>query len=347
MSGRRRPLAARVSELAGPKVLQVDPQRPDPAAIAEAAQALRQGLLVAFPTETVYGLGAHALQPEAVARIYAAKGRPPDNPIIVHIGHPEELGAVAREVPPAARLLAARFWPGPLTLVLPRAPQVPDITTAGLDTVAVRMPAHPVALALIRAAAVPVAAPSANRSGSPSPTRAQHVLDDLGPLVDVVVDGGPCPVGVESTVLDVTGGEPVILRPGGLTKEALEEALGRPVRMGRGEELARSPGTRHRHYAPKAQVIIASRPQLGEVVRQLAQQGRRVGVIATRPLALPPGTLARLVGRGLRRYAHELFDALRELDALGCEIIVAEAVPERGLGLAIMDRLRRAAARPQ
>jgi len=329
---------------ARPKVLRVDPQRPDPAAIEEAGRALREGLLVAFPTETVYGLGAHALSPEAVARIYAAKGRPPDNPIIVHIGRPEEVAVVAREVPPPARALMARFWPGPLTLVLPRSPRVPDVTTAGLDTVAVRMPSHPVALALIRAAGVPVAAPSANRSGSPSPTRAQHVLDDLGPQVDVVVDGGPCPVGVESTVLDVTGEEPVILRPGGVTREELEEALGRPVRLGRGQELARSPGTRHRHYAPKAQVVVVDREEMAATVRRLAREGRRVGVIATGPLDVPAGTPLRLMSRGLRQYARDLFHALRELDALGCEVIVAEAVPERGLGLAIMDRLRRAAA---
>jgi L-threonylcarbamoyladenylate synthase len=328
-----------------PRVLKVDPLRPQREVVEEAGRALREGLLVAFPTETVYGLGAHALKAEAVARVFLVKGRPPDNPVIVHVGYPEDVEVVAREVPKAAFLLMARFWPGPLTLVLPRSPAVPDVTTAGLDTVAVRMPSHPVALAIIRAAGVPVAAPSANRSGGPSPTRAEHVLEDLGPDVDVVVDGGPCPIGVESTVLDLTGEEPLLLRPGGVAKEALEAVLGRPIRLGRGEEAARSPGTRHRHYAPRAQVMVVPGPELEAVARRFMAQGKRVGVIATRPIALPAGCHVRVMTNGLPQYARELFHILREMDRLGCDVVIAEAVEEKGLGLAIMDRLRRAAAR--
>jgi len=327
------------------RLLRVDPERPAPGAIAAAARVLRQGGLVAFPTETVYGLGANALSAQAVARIFAAKGRPADNPLIVHIGHPQEVSQVARRVPELARRLMERFWPGPLTLVLPRAPTVPLTTTGGLDTVAVRMPAHPVALALVRQAGVPVAAPSANRSGRPSPTRAQHVLEDLGEAVDLVLDGGPCPLGVESTVLDVSGPTPVILRPGGLEREAIEAALGQPVLVGGGAELARrSPGTRYRHYAPSVPLIIASAQELAAVVSGLLEQGKTVGVLARRHPGLEhQGLRLRLVEGGLRRYAQELFDALRALDSQGCQVIVAEAVEERGLGLAIMDRLRRAA----
>lgn len=196
------------------RILTVDPGTPDPAAIGEAAAVLSAGGLVAFPTETVYGLGADALNPRAVERIYAAKGRPVDNPIIVHIADPNALGGLVSDVPTAAQILIARCWPGPLTLVLPATPVVPSVTRGGLPTVAVRMPAHPVALALIRAAGCPVAAPSANRSGRPSPTTAQHVLADLGGSVELVLDGGPTPVGVESTVLDLTCDPPLLLRPG-------------------------------------------------------------------------------------------------------------------------------------
>ncbi|HXG42513.1 MAG TPA: L-threonylcarbamoyladenylate synthase [Dehalococcoidia bacterium] len=328
------------------RVLKVDPERPTAEAIAEAARVLRAGGLVAFPTETVYGLGADALSAEAVARIFAAKGRPADNPLIVHVGSPEEVGRVAREVPPLARHLMERFWPGPLTLVLPRSPVVPLATTGGLDTVAVRMPSHPVALALVRVAGVPVAAPSANRSGRPSPTRAEHVLEDLGEAVDLVLDGGPCPVGVESTVVDITGPVPVVLRPGGLPKEAIEEALGRPVQLGAGPEMARrSPGTRYRHYAPSAPLVIVAPQELVPVVRGLLEEGKLVGLLARHDPGVRHERLrSRIVPGGLRAYARELFDALRSLDGEGCQVIVAEAVEEQGLGLAVMDRLRRASA---
>ncbi|GMU41360.1 MAG: threonylcarbamoyl-AMP synthase [Chloroflexota bacterium] len=328
--------------------LSVDPEAPDPAAIRQAAEAIRRGELVAFPTETVYGLGADALDPAAVARIFEAKGRPADNPLIVHVARAEDLDALVRRVPPEAHLLAAYFWPGPLTLVLPRRPHVPDITTGGLNTVAVRVPAHPVALALIEACGRPLAAPSANRSGRPSPTRAEDVIADLGDRVAVVLDAGPCSVGLESTVLDLSSNTPVLLRPGGVSREAIEAVVG-PVRLGAGEaEGARSPGTRYRHYAPRARLLLAPPGEAEREARRVAASsppGVRVGVIARAALTGPAGDLeARVFPGSVEAYARGLFAALRDLDAAGCTVVVAESVPDEGIGLAVMDRLRRAAS---
>jgi L-threonylcarbamoyladenylate synthase len=328
-------------------LMAVDPARPDPDVVRRAAEVIVGGGLVAFPTETVYGLGADALNPDAVRRVFAVKGRPPDNPLIVHIAAPEGLEGVAVRVPPRARALASAFWPGPLTLVLPRAPRVPLATTGGLDTVAVRMPAHPVALALIRAAGRPIAAPSANRSGRPSPTTAAHVLEDLEGQVDVVLDGGPCPVGVESTVLDLTEEPPVILRPGGVPREALEAVLGRVRLLGEVPHAGRrSPGTRYRHYAPRAALLLADPEGVEGLVARLLREGWRVGLLTRRPYPETPGLLVRRVPQDPSGYARHLFALLRELDALGCQVIVAETVEEKGIGAAVMDRLRRAASSP-
>lgn len=358
-----------------PHVLTVASQSPDPEAIGEAAAVLAAGGLVAFPTETVYGLGADALNPSAVERIYAAKGRPVDNPIIVHIADAGALGRLVTDVPPLARTLIQRFWPGPLTLVLPAAGVVPSVTRGGLPTVAVRMPAHPVALALIRAAGCPVAAPSANRSGRPSPTTAQHVLADLRTAVDVVLDGGPTPVGVESTVLDLTSQPPALLRPGGVSFEQLAAIIGQVVvpstaTVANGTAspelqaaLARSPGTRYRHYAPRAKVVLVEvvpgEAQLGEAgvtptaaalsssVHRLWCEGLRVGVMATAESAagVPRGAVVRVMGsrHDPATVAAGLFALLRELDDAGLDAIVVEGIPEQGLGRAVMDRLRRAA----
>ncbi|MDC0675454.1 L-threonylcarbamoyladenylate synthase [Nannocystis radixulma] len=310
----------------------------DPAAIARAAEVLRRGGLVAFPTETVYGLGADALDAAAVRRIFAAKGRPADNPLIVHVAAPEQARALARAVPPAAETLMS-LWPGPLTLVLPRAAVVPDVTTAGQDTVAVRIPKHPAALALLRACGRPVAAPSANRSGRPSPTTAEHVHADLDGVVDVILDGGPCAVGLESTVVDVTRATPMVLRAGGLSLEALRSVVGAvDVLSGQDHEaMSRSPGLRHRHYAPRARVVLVAPGQAA------ARGGEAVAVMSQSPC--PPGFVGRwrLMPGDLEGYAQALFGALRELDAPGVETIVVETVPEVGLGRAITDRLRRAA----
>ena len=319
----------------------------DQAGIRRAADIIRAGGLVAFPTETVYGLGANALSAPAVLRIFEAKDRPRGNPLIVHLAEAAQLATVAAEVTSRAADIAARFWPGPLTLVLPRAAAVPLVTTGGLDTVAVRVPDHAVARALIEAAGVPIAAPSANRSGRPSPTRAAHVRDDLDGRIEMILDGGPTPVGIESTVLDMTGESPLLLRPGGIPLEALRQALG-PVRLVAGEDheaAGRSPGLRYRHYAPRAEVVLVD-PGSGETaVQPWLEAGRPVALVAQRRIALERARLTvRVMPTDLEAYARDLFALLRELDSVGVEVIVVETVPETGLGRTIMDRLRRAAA---
>jgi L-threonylcarbamoyladenylate synthase len=315
-------------------------------AVRRAAAVIREGGLVAFPTETVYGLGADALSAAAVARIFEAKERPRGNPLIVHVAGLEGLGRVAAEVPDRARELAARFWPGPLTLVLPRARAVPLITTGGLDTVAVRVPAHPVALALIGEAGCPVAAPSANRSGRPSPTIAGDVLEDLDGRVDLILDGGPTTVGVESTVLDMTIEPPTLLRPGGVTIEQLEACLGRVRRPDAHDEArGRSPGLRFRHYSPRARVMVIDAGTGEQAAAAWLETGRLAGLMAQRPVALErPGLVVKTMPADLEGYAHDLFRTLRELDAMGVEVIFVEAIAEEGLGAAIMDRVRRAAS---
>jgi L-threonylcarbamoyladenylate synthase len=351
------------------QVLRVHPDEPDPGAIARAARVLREGGTVAFPTETVYGLGANALDAHAVRRIFAAKGRPAEDPLIVHLATADDLGRVARAVPAVARPLVEAFWPGPLTLVLPRAPEVPGEVTAGLGTVAVRVPSHPVALALLRAARVPVAAPSANRYGRASPTCAQHVLDDLEGRVDLVLDGGPTTIGVESTVLDLTREPPRILRPGGVPREAIEAIVGpveMPTLVHAGTVGAPSPGLAARHYAVMPELVVVesasphATPEVLAAVRGAAldatRAGRRVGLLlAEEDLAAlgpdgAPGGLARAVrplGRAedLTTVARELFSAMRELERAGVEVIVTRTFGGAGLGQAIADRLRRAASR--
>lgn len=334
--------------------------------LTEAAMILRWGGTVAFPTETVYGLGANALNPAAVAKIFAAKGRPADNPLIVHIARVDDLGMLVREMPPEAELLMNAFWPGPLTLVLPRRRCVPDVVTAGLDTVAVRMPAHPVALALLEKSRVPVAAPSANLSGRPSPTTGLHVLKDLAGKVDLVLDAGGTAVGVESTVLDLTASPPVILRPGGITKEELEEVIG-PVVLdpaltteGGKEFKPRAPGMKYTHYAPKARVTVvvgltaAGLYTLSRLVQEARDRGLRVGLLLTAETArsyreqqlVPPHYLEVLGSKDhLEEIANRLYGALRNCDRYRLDLVYAEGVPPQGLGLAIMNRLTKAAGR--
>ncbi|MBI3989915.1 MAG: threonylcarbamoyl-AMP synthase [candidate division NC10 bacterium] len=331
------------------RVVPINPRRPAARAIAQGAALLRAGELVAFPTETVYGLGADALRPEAVQKIFQVKGRPLDNPLIVHIADRDHLRQLARKVPPAAFTLTDRFWPGPLTLVLPRSAAIPPEVTGGLETVAVRMPAHPVALALIRESGVPVAAPSANRSGRPSPTTAAHVLRDLGGRIPLILDGGPTEIGVESTVLDLTGPTPVLLRPGGVTLEELQAVVG-PVDLKPVEGFRRrSPGTRYRHYRPRARtvLVLGSRPGLAqEVVEAHQAAGKKVGLIhrGRHLRATSSSVLVKVLPKDIAGYARGLFAALRALDDAGVDIIVVEGVSEQGLGLAVMDRLRRAAS---
>jgi L-threonylcarbamoyladenylate synthase len=349
-------------------VIRIDTVVHDPvrlaAALAEPAACLRRGGLVAFPTETVYGLGAHALDRTAVRRIFDAKGRPGSDPLIVHAASLDAIRPLVTTLP--ARLdglvqrLAARFWPGPLTLVLPRAPVVPDEVTAGLDTVAVRVPAHPVALALLRAAGVPVAAPSANLFSRPSPTRAAHVLEDLDGRFDILVDGGSTTVGVESTVLDLSGPTATILRPGAVTLEMLRDLVP-DVRLADGPAAAHgtalpSPGLLERHYSPRAPLtvydgdpVVAVRQLCTDAARE-AGRGRTVGVLlADEDQAPEDAARIRVIRLGgaddAAAVAAGLYAALRTFDAQGVEIIMARAFGgQHGLGPAIRDRLRRAAA---
>lgn len=313
---------------------------PTPAAIRRAAAALRRGQPVAFPTETVYGLGASALDPEAVRRVFAAKGRPDDNPLIVHVTGLPMLRGLVRGLPPAARKLAERFWPGPLTLVLPKTKAVPEAVTAGLPTVAVRVPDHPVALALIEAAAVPVAAPSANRSGRPSPTRAAHVAVDFPGLL--VLDGGAARHGLESTVVSL-GDPPRVLRLGAIPVEELRAVLPGLVVATRTRARAESPGMRHRHYAPARPLVLFRRSRAAALREALAADPKALLLCADADAPLFPGRRPVRLGGTPAEIAHGLFDALRT-ERRG-SVLLAYALPRRGLLRAVMDRLERAATR--
>ncbi|MEW2294792.1 L-threonylcarbamoyladenylate synthase [Streptomyces sp. NPDC006743] len=312
--------------------------------IEKAAEVLRAGGLVALPTETVYGLGANAEDPVAVARIFQAKGRPPSHPLIVHIGGAEQLDDWVEDVPATARLLAAHFWPGPLTLVLRRSRRVPLEATGGLETVAVRVPDHPVAGALLAAFGGGITAPSANRFGSVSPTTADDVRTELGDAVDFVLDGGPCEVGVESTIVDVTGDTPSVLRPGGVTREDLEAVLGGPVAVPSTSRV-RVPGQHPSHYAPRARVVLVEPGKVLDEVESARELGHQVGVFLPPSLAGTPvkahATVA--VPASPAAYARGLYGFLRDFDQRGCDLIVASLPAEEGLGLAIANRLRRAA----
>ncbi|MBJ6998652.1 MULTISPECIES: L-threonylcarbamoyladenylate synthase [Streptomyces] len=312
--------------------------------IKQAVGVLRAGGLVALPTETVYGLGANAEDPAAVARIFQVKGRPSTHPLIVHIGHADLLDDWVEDVPAAARLLAEHLWPGPLTLVLRRGRRVPLEATGGLDTVAVRVPDHPVALALLAAFGGGVTAPSANRFGSVSPTTTDHVRAELGGAVDFVLEGGPCAVGVESTIVDVTGDTPSILRPGGVTREELEAVVGCPLEVPSSSRV-RVPGQHPSHYAPRARVVLVE-PDKVVAEAELAQElGHRVGVFLPASFADDVTKVHAVVPlpRSPVDYARGLYGFLRELDERGCDLIFASLPVEEGLGLAIANRLRRAA----
>ena len=335
------------------RLVAVDPLHPEPGIIAHAAALLRAGGLVAFPTETVYGLGGDALDPEAVARIYAAKGRPAWNPVIAHVASVSEARALAAGWPDVAERAAAAFWPGPLTLVVRKAAGVPDVTTAGLDRIAIRVPAHPVALALVREAGRPIAAPSANRFTAVSPTRAEHVVRSLGDRVDLVLDGGSASVGIESTVLDLSDETPIILRPGVIDRQMLERALGVPVRHRapgsadqRGE---RSPGLAERHYAPDADVWLFEPGETAEVIEAL--DGRVRDGARTRALVRESGAaFGRLpavecltMPDDPAGYARALYEALHDADAGGVTLLLVERPPESEPWTAVRDRLARAA----
>ncbi|WP_026591847.1 L-threonylcarbamoyladenylate synthase [Bacillus sp. UNC437CL72CviS29] len=319
--------------------------------LQEAARLLRENEAIAFPTETVYGLGANAMNDEAIAKIFEAKGRPSDNPLIVHIGAKSQLGEIVREITPVAEELMKHFWPGPLTIILPKKDGISEKVTAGLDTVGVRMPDHPVALALIEEANVPVAAPSANRSGRPSPTLASHVYEDLNGKIAGIVDGGATGVGVESTVIDCTSDVPTILRPGGITKEQLEDVIGTvslDPALKDEKEKPKAPGMKYTHYAPKAplSIVEGSRDFIQQLVDKKKSEGYAVGVLTTEEnqhVYKADVVLSCGMRSDLASVATKLYDVLRTFDASKVDMIFSESFPNEGIGNAIMNRLTKAA----
>ena len=329
----------------------------DNAIIQKAGKIIRAGGLVAFPTETVYGLGGDALSPEASGKIYAAKGRPSDNPLIIHICKLEDITRIVSEFPDKAQRLAEEFWPGPLTMVLPKADIVPKQTTGGLDTVAVRMPVDPTALAFIEAAGGYVAAPSANISGRPSPTGAKYVIEDMDGRIEMILDDGDVEIGLESTIVDLTGEVPVLLRPGFITLKMLEEVLGqvdvdRTILDGNCLDKPKAPGMKYRHYAPKGELTIVTGEatvvldRINELAAKEAEGGKKVGIIATDE-TMGAYHAHSVKSAGMRSdevsIAKNLYRILREFDDEGIEVIFSESFADGGIGQAIMNRLLKAA----
>ncbi len=340
------------------RVVKIDPSNIDENAMGEAAELIASGELVAFPTETVYGLGADALHPEASKKIYAAKGRPSDNPLIVHICKFEELESIAKLVPPQARKLADAFWPGPLTMIVWKNDKVPYETTGGMDTVAIRMPNHPIALKLIEQSGCLIAAPSANTSGKPSPTEAAHVALDLNGKIPMILDGGPVGIGIESTIIDLTEDMPMILRPGYITQQMLEDVLGEEVKIDPGiiasDSLTKpkAPGMKYKHYAPKADLVLVDGDadkvvrKINELVQAKKAAGQKVGVIATDETKdLYQADI--VVSIGAREdedaIAKHLYKILREFDDWNVDAIYSESFATPRIGQAIMNRLLKAA----
>ena len=340
-------------------LLKVNPENPDAEKIQTAAEIIKRGGLVAFPTETVYGLGADALNPEAILALFAAKKRPLDNPPIIHVADPVEVLRLVAEVPPKAQLLMNKFWPGPLTLIFKRSNLMPKVTVAGLDTVAIRMPKHKVALGLIKQSRCPIAAPSANLAGKPSPTTAQYVYEDLNGRIDAIIDGGATDIGVESTVVDMSVDPSMLLRPGGTPFEALKKVLVdmklHPFVQAERELSSlgeiRSPGMKHKHYAPKAQVILVEGNMAAVTAKVMALaescrvKGKKVGILATdETQTVYRADVVKSLGNrsNLSTVAQNLFRLLREVDAENVDVIIAEGVSSEGLGLAVMNRLRKA-----
>jgi L-threonylcarbamoyladenylate synthase len=314
-------------------------------AIQKAAQIIKQGGIVAFPTETVYGLGADAFNPLAVARIFEAKRRPCFDPLIVHVASPVDVKELVEEIPSNAKKLTERFWPGPLTVVLFKEKNIPDIVTAGLPTVAIRMPNHPMALSLIKASKCPIAAPSANPFGYLSPTTAGHVHEQLGDQVDLILDGGPCRIGVESTIISFSEDRPRLLRPGGVSLEEIESIIGKVEINPIGEDRPSAPGMLSKHYAPQTPIILDWNGKNLEIYK-----GKKIGLLAFQETKnhLTFHSIEVLSRKGdLREAAANLFAAIWRMDALNLDLIVAETIPEIGLGRAIMDRLRRASTKEE
>lgn len=343
------------------KVHKIDTKLIDRQFLIEASEILRNNGTVAFPTETVYGLGANALEEEAVSKIYKAKGRPSDNPLIVHIGHRDQMKGLVEEIPEKAKKLMDAYWPGPLTIILKKSDMVPSHVTGGLNTVAIRMPAHPIALALLRECELPLAAPSANTSGKPSPTIAKHVVEDLKGRVNMILDGGNCDIGLESTVIDLSEEKAMILRPGAVTVDMCEKVLGQgqvaldPALLEKTEMLKakpKSPGMKYTHYSPKAEVYIAEGDELEEIIQKVnyakkkfEEEGKLVGIMATDQTI--PWYAGSVINVGNRHEPEEiaarLFTALRDFDEMGVDVVLAEAVSGHTIEVAIMNRLMKSA----
>lgn len=347
-----------MEEMIKTKIVKMDPENIDYGIIKEAAQIINKGGVVVFPTETVYGIGADALNDEAVDKIFKAKGRPQDNPLIVHIADFDELYDLVETIPDNARKLAAKYWPGPLTMILYKKNILSDKITAGLNTAAIRLPEHKIALALIKESKKPIAAPSANTSGKPSPTEAKHVIEDLMGKVDMIIDGGSTDIGLESSVVDMTDDIPMILRPGGVTREDIINVLGHceydPAIIKSNEKIIpKSPGQKYRHYSPKAKVILykGSIDSVGQKIKEdyekLQSEGFSVGIMSTvQTEKYYAGKLTILCGDRTKplTISSNLFKDLREFDHMGVDIILAEAVDENGIGKAIMNRLTKASS---
>lgn len=340
------------------EIIKIDRNNIDMDKLKYAADVIKQGGLVAFPTETVYGLGANALNEAAAHNIYKAKGRPSDNPLIVHICSPGELNPLVESIPQKAYKLMERFWPGPLTMIMNKSEAVPRTTTGGLNTVAIRMPSHPVAMALIRESGVPIAAPSANLSGKPSPTNAEHVIHDLSGRVDVIIDAGSVNIGLESTIVDMTVDPPMLLRPGGITPRELEKVLGKisidPSLSGLNlsDEPPKAPGMKYTHYSPDADVIIIEGDlekvvdRINQMASEYRSKGKKVGIMATEQTKdRYNGFLVISMGDRNRpeTIASNLFTDLREFDNNDVNIVLAEAVDATDIGMAIMNRMNKAA----
>jgi L-threonylcarbamoyladenylate synthase len=330
------------------EILKINREKPEPNKIRFAAEIIKRGGLVAFPTETVYGLGADALNPEAVRKVFGAKGRPSDNPLIVHIADIKDIDILAKRVPKTAAMLMQKFWPGPLTVVLNKRRNIPDIVTAGGATVAVRMPDNKIALALISASGVPIVAPSANLSGRPSPTRPRDVIADMMGRVDLIIDGGQTEIGIESTVIDMTTLPPQILRPGIITVEEIESIIGKVIVSDMYSGAPKSPGLKYRHYAPQAEMIIVEghikdvRIKIKKMIEKAVKDNKSVGVITFKRGAEYEGCIVRFAGSDPNTAARRLFSIIRDLDGR-VDLIISESFSGGASAMAISDRLKRAA----
>jgi len=338
------------------EVLRINSNKPDDVIIERASSLIRSGEIVAFPTETVYGLGANALDPLAISKIYQIKGRSSDNPLIIHIGDLNMLSGLVSTISPREMRMIKKFWPGPITLIFKKSKSVPKITTGGLGTVAVRMPRNKIALALIKRSGLPIAAPSANLSGKPSPTNASHVREDLDGKVKLILDGGRTEIGIESTVIDMTPRIPVILRPGGISKERIEDEIGE-VRFhdtllgirSKSKKINKSPGMKYRHYSPNARVVIVegsktrAEEKIIELTKKLKDDGKRVSIMTANRSLKPNANIVQFLGNNLDTIARNLFANLRKADKDHIDVIVVQGINYNNTGFAIMNRLKKAA----